>query len=224
MADQIPTIKNRIAERLSSATPRNEAPPISFGDSEGSVELKTPSERGAVVLACLVLESLREQGGSRVPGRALEQVMRKCIGTLGAKEMMDIEIEAYELLLWLGEAIDPNWQPGDNDLDPATIDPQKSQTDLVRWAIAAQVDLELDYFSAARGELTHRRITPISFEAEKYLHAYCHWRHGERVFRISRIAELRPVGGFSKKAAKKRAPVEEESDGPSPQIDLWGKA
>ena len=221
MADQIPTIKNRIAERLSGATPRNDAPAISFGESEAIVELKTPAERGAVTLACLVLESLREHGGSRVPERPLEQVMRKCIGTLGPKEMMDIEIEAYELLLWIGQAIDPEWKPVD-DLDPDDIDPHNSQEDLVRWAIAAGVDLELDYFSANRGELTHRRITPISFEAEKYIHAFCHWRHGERVFRISRIADIRPVGGLGKKTRKKKdAPP---SDEPSPQIDLWGKS
>ena len=54
----------------------------------------------------------------------------------------------------------------------------------------------MDYYSRGRGELTHRRVTPISLEAETYLHGYCHLRRDERVFRISRIADLRPVGGW----------------------------
>jgi predicted DNA-binding transcriptional regulator YafY len=41
--------------------------------------------------------------------------------------------------------------------------------------------------------LTERQVSPISLEAETYLHAYCHLRRDDRVFRISRIAELEPV-------------------------------
>jgi predicted DNA-binding transcriptional regulator YafY len=51
----------------------------------------------------------------------------------------------------------------------------------------------MEYYTHGRGELTHRRITPISLEAETYLHAYCHMRRDDRVFRISRIAELHPT-------------------------------
>ena len=32
-------------------------------------------------------------------------------------------------------------------------------------------------------------------EAETYLHAYCHVREDERVFRLSRIARAEPIGG-----------------------------
>jgi predicted DNA-binding transcriptional regulator YafY len=55
----------------------------------------------------------------------------------------------------------------------------------------------MDYYSHGRGQFTKRRITPISLEAETYLHAYCHLRREERVFRLTRIADLRPVGGWS---------------------------
>ena len=213
----IPSIKGRISERLRRAKRRDRSE-LGFGDSQADVTLRTPQERGVVALACLVLEHLAEHGGTRAPQRTLESVLRKNLATLGAKEIMDIEIEAYELLLWIGSAIDPEWKM--DTLDVSTIDPQAGHAELVQFAIASGQDLELDYYSRNRGELTHRRITPLSLEAETYIHAYCHLRRDERVFRVSRIAELRPVGGWAKvkKAAKK--PVAEAGDVDDGQMNL----
>ena len=214
---KIPTIKGRIGERLQRAKPRDRAE-LGFGDSPGEVVLRTPEERGVVALACLVLEQLAESGGTRAPQRTLQNVLRKVLGTLGPKEVMDIEIEVYEALLWIGTAIDPDWTT-DNAGDPSQIDPHAGHAELVQWAIATGQDLELDYYSRNRGELTHRRITPISIEAETYIHAYCHLRRDERVFRISRVADLKPVGGWAK--IKKR-PQKQDDDAPADtgQIDL----
>jgi hypothetical protein len=192
----IPTIRGRIAERISRAKPR-EREDLDFGESVGEVVLRSPQERGVVALALLLLENLREHGGTRAPQIATEQVLKRCLGTMGPKEVMDLEIEVYETLLWIGSAIDPDWT-NEEQVDPAEIDPTRGHTELVRWAIASGQDLELAYFSRNRGELTERRITPISLEAETYIHAYCHLRRDERIFRISRIAELEPVGGWSR--------------------------
>ncbi len=200
---QIPTIRGRIAERLQRATPRNHEleEELSFPEGPGDVLLRTTDERGVVALACLILENLREHGGTRAPGRALDTVLRKTLATFGAKEVMDIEIEAYEILLWIGRAIDPTWQAAESEgKAPAAVDESCSQVDLIHWSIASKLDLEMDYYSRGRGEFTHRRITPISLEAETYLHAYCHLRRDERVFRLTRIGELRPVGGWPKLA------------------------
>ncbi len=212
----IPTIRGRIAERISRAKPR-EREDIDFGDSVGEVLLRSPQERGTVALALLLLENLREHGGTRVPQTTTESVLKKCLATLGPKEVMDLEIEVYETLLWIGSAIDPDWK-NDEPLDPDEIDPTKGHSELVRWAIAAGQDLQLAYFSRNRGELTERRITPISLEAETYIHAFCHLRRDERIFRISRIAELEPVGGWSRlkkelataERARKKAEAEED--------------
>lgn len=210
----IPSIKGRISERLRRAKRRDRSE-LGFGESQADVVLRTPQERGVVALACLVLSELAEHGGTRAPQRTLEAVLRKNLSTLGAKEIMDLEIEAYEILLWIGSSIDPDWKM--EPLDASTIDPHAGHAELVQFAIATGQDLELDYYSRNRGELTHRRITPLSIEAETYIHAYCHLRRDERVFRISRVAELRPVGGWAKvkKAAKKDEPP--SNDG---QMDL----
>ena len=226
----IPTIRGRIAERLDRAPARNaDDEPLTFPDSPGDVLLRTAEERGVVALACLLLENLREHGGTRARNRPLDTVLRRILETFGPKEVMDIEVEAYEILLWIGGAIDDDWQPQSSQ-DPGEIDPTASQTDLVRWAVAGGVDLEMDYYSRGRGELTHRRITPISLEAETYLHAYCHLRRDERVFRVSRIGDLKPVGGWPKQKKTPKAsptpsalpstPDQKKPDQDSPQMSL----
>lgn len=210
----IPSIKGRISERLRRAKRRDRSE-LGFGETQADVTLRSPGERGVVALACLVLDHLADHGGTRAPQRTLEGVLRKNLATLGPKEIMDIEIEAYEILLWIGSAIDPDWKT--DTVDASTIDPHAGHAELVQFAIATHQDLELDYFSRNRGELTTRRITPISIEAETYIHAYCHLRRDERVFRISRVAELRPVGGWSKVKKAPRKIEEAVDDG---QIDL----
>ncbi|MFW5967441.1 MAG: WYL domain-containing protein [Persicimonas sp.] len=195
----IPSIKGRIAEKLAQASPRVEKgeDELEFPPEPAEVPLRTPEERGVVALACLILENLREHGGTRAPERPLENVLRRTLASFGPKEVMDIEVEAYEILLWLGKAIDPEWS-SDAQSQVSKVDEDSSYDELMRWAIGGNHDLEMDYYSRGRGELTHRRVTPISLEAETYLHAYCHLRRDERVFRLSRIADLRPVGGWNK--------------------------
>lgn len=207
----IPTIRGRILERLQRA-PARERDSIDFGETVGDITLRSPDERGTVALACLILENIREAGGSRASSRTLESVLKKVLATLGPKEVMDIEIEAYEMLLWIGKSIDPDWQVEEN-LDIEDINPHDGPVELIQFAIANATDLELDYYSRNRGELTHRRVTPISFEAETYLHAYCHLRRDERIFRVSRIADMKPVGGWSRiKKVRPQEPEKEEKD------------
>ena len=210
----IPTIRGRIAERLARAPARNaEDEPLTFPESPGDIMLRTAEERGLVALALLLLENLREHGGTRARGRSLDLLLRRILETFGPKEVMDIEVEAYEILLWIGGAIDDDWQPETVE-DPGKIDPTASQSDLIRWAIGGGVDLQMNYYSRGRGELTHRRVTPISLEAETYLHAYCHLRRDERVFRLSRIGELEPVGGWPKR--RRKTPPAPSNQAPRP--------
>ncbi len=198
---KIPTIKGRIAERLAREPARGtEDGPLAFPDSPGDVLLHSADERGVVALACLLLENLREHGGTRAPARPLDTILRRVLETFGPKEVMDIEVEAYEILLWIGRAIDDEWEPERLEA-PGAISPGATHAELIRWSIAGGVDLEMDYYSHGRGELTHRRVSPISLEAEVYFHAYCHLRRDERVFRLSRIGSLKPVGGWPRQRA-----------------------
>ena len=198
----IPSIRGRIAEKLAKSSPRIDDgdDELGFPDDPGEIVLSRADERGVVALACLILENLREHGGTRAPKRALENVLRKTLASFGPKEVMDIEVEAYEILAWLGRAADPQFEEAEGEeTDGTEPDPKGGHVPLIRWALQGSQDLEMNYYSAGRGALTHRRVTPISLEAETYLQAYCHLRKDERVFRLSRIGDLQPVGGWGRR-------------------------
>lgn len=67
----------------------------------------------------------------------------------------------------------------------------------VRAAIDAREQLDIDYFSYARDEMTTRRIDPERvFHAlgAWYLGAYCHQAEADRLFRVDRVRAVRPTG------------------------------
>lgn len=67
----------------------------------------------------------------------------------------------------------------------------------VRDATAHNEQLEIDYWSAGRDELTTRRVDPVVvFFAlgAWYVDAYCHRAGAERMFRVDRIRGVRPTG------------------------------
>lgn len=214
----IPPLRGRAADRLSRAEPRvtDSDEGLAFPEAVGDLLVRSADERGAVALACLVLEHVREHGGGRISKRALDGVLRRALQSFGPKEVMDIEVEAYEIFQWLGQSLDPQW-----DQAPPKVgagEQGAARLELLQWAIEAGHDLEVDYYSRGRGELTHRRIRPLRLEAETYLHAYCHLRHDERVFRLTRMAEVRPVGGWSaynRRHVPARAPAAPRTQAPS---------
>lgn len=216
----IPTIKGRISQKLKQAQSRveEEEREMEFPEDPAEISLRTPEQRGVVALACLILENLREHGGTRAPEQALEQVLQKTLSTFGPKEVMNIEIEAYEILLWIGNTIEPEWSK-QSTKKITDVTPESSTDDLIRWAIFHEEELYLEYYSHSRGELTKRRVTPISLEAETYLHGYCHLRRDERVFRISRISTIEPARGW-RDVIESEPEDETDEDVPDSQIDL----
>jgi proteasome accessory factor C len=69
--------------------------------------------------------------------------------------------------------------------------------DVLRAAVDNREQLELDYFSYSRDEMTTRRVDPERvFHAlgAWYLAAYCHRAEDERLFRVDRIRAVRRTG------------------------------
>lgn len=61
-------------------------------------------------------------------------------------------------------------------------------------AIVEHREVELDYFTASRGQTEARRVQPhelFSHRGQWYLAAFCHTRGDERLFRLDRIAQLK---------------------------------
>ncbi|MCA9562950.1 MAG: WYL domain-containing protein, partial [Myxococcales bacterium] len=134
----------------------------------------------------------------RVPTRTIRKLREKITGLVKQKDVMALEVEAYNALAWLvgvSETQNSRAQAARNSPDRVNFDPEMPAIDLIRRALAEDFDLDIEYYTQSRGELTKRRIAPIHIEAETYLHAYCYSRREERVFRISRIGDIRPVDG-----------------------------
>ncbi len=69
--------------------------------------------------------------------------------------------------------------------------------DVLRDAAREREQVEIDYYSYSRDEMTTRRIDPVRvFHAfgAWYTAAYCHRAEGERLFRVDRVRAVRPTG------------------------------
>jgi proteasome accessory factor C len=69
--------------------------------------------------------------------------------------------------------------------------------DVLRDAAREHGQVEIDYYSYARDEMTTRRIDPLRvFHAfgAWYTAAYCHRARGERLFRVDRVRAVRATG------------------------------
>jgi proteasome accessory factor C len=72
--------------------------------------------------------------------------------------------------------------------------------DQLTQAAAEGAELEIDYYSFARDEMTTRVVDPMRvFHAlgAWYLAAYCHRADAERLFRVDRVRAVRPTGAVA---------------------------
>lgn len=188
-------LKGHIAELLARAAPRGERDPLEFATRPVPMALDGVEERALVLLAVNLLEQVRGAGGARVRAQALEDIAQRAQRGLNAQEIMDVEVELYELLQWLAHALNPALVH-EPDPVPEHINRETPSVDILRWAMHHGDDVQISYYHPQRGELTQRRITPLELRAETYILAFCHLRQDERVFRISRIGEAAPASGW----------------------------
>jgi len=89
--------------------------------------------------------------------------------------------------------------------------------DVLRTAVDDREQLDLDYFSYSRDEMTTRRVDPERvFHAlgAWYLAAYCHRAEDERLFRVDRIRAVRRTGAhFEPRPAPAAARGDDGDDG-----------
>ncbi len=108
------------------------------------------------------------------PGGSLARALSKLEAVLGDHERLAIDIDEPEHL------------------------------ELVRDAAAESQSLEVDYYSASRDEMTHRRVDPYrvhNLEGHWYVDAWCHLAGGTRRFRLDRIDSARVTGDRFEQAA-----------------------
>ena len=87
-------------------------------------------------------------------------------------------------------------ESADNAVDVRLGDAPEATLDTLRRAVSAGTQVELDYYTYGRDELTTRVVDParvFSDHGNWYLHGYCHRADDERVFRIDRVRDARPT-------------------------------
>jgi proteasome accessory factor C len=88
-------------------------------------------------------------------------------------------------------------ESADSAVDVRLGDAPEATLDTLRRAVGDGTQVELDYYTYGRDELTTRLVDParvFSDHGNWYLHGYCHRAEGERVFRIDRIRDARATG------------------------------
>ena len=192
----------KLTEYLESLQPRAEVDvPFSVGDADRTVLLERPEDLQIAIVAVHALERLAGHDGVRMPLRDIRALRKRLTAAFKAHEVMTMEVEAYNALSWaagleVSEPPDTAATEHRGPDDHVAYDPNMSHLDLIQRAMAEEFDLDMTYYTQSRGQLNRRRITPLHVNAETYLHAYCHARREERVFRISRIGDIYPIDGL----------------------------
>lgn len=153
-----------------------------------STQLSSPAH---LLLAGLVYRQLSRFVGLPVtlPTAVLDELMTR----LSPATVADVRALAEEVLNRVQQAFDGYSDPPlDNPFPAAVVLPA------LQRAIADSTSITFSYWTAGRGELTHRTVDPYRIETRygvPYLVAYCHTRRAERVFRVDRIVEITAAPG-----------------------------
>jgi len=87
-------------------------------------------------------------------------------------------------------------ESADQAVDVRLGDAPEATLDTLRRAVSAGTQVELDYYTYGRDELTTRIVDParvFSDHGNWYLHGHCHRADDERVFRVDRIRDARAL-------------------------------
>lgn len=189
-------IRDRLAAKDSRPQDRVEDA-MATAPSEGVV-LRRPEEIAAAAVGLLVLRQVENHGRTRLYERAIENAIAQLTDHLDAREMMRLEVEAWEILDWLvGDDNPVTSDPKIARIEGSHVDydPNAQTIDLVREAIFQGFKLKIDYFTRNRSQMSTRVIAPLAIAADSYVRAYCYARHAQRIFRVERIHRCIPVDG-----------------------------
>ncbi len=222
-----PNLGGKIAEYLAKQPSRCIASACEISTEDGEPwtidNIKTKS---IVAMALLFTSHVTRYGLTALSEQHLIQARDSLMQTFNAKDAVNIEVEAYELLSWFAGAMNESWKTQNavvQDVPPGETS-MLTLIQIIQSAIQEHRDLFMKYYTGSRGEFSERTITPIEIAAEKYLIAFCHMRNEERVFRLSRIVQLVPIAEESEQTRLLSYPSLEDTKVPPlpelpPQLD-----
>lgn len=194
----LPRLSLPMLTRIAQHTPSRQTLDVRLladEDHVSQVAFSTTRERAVMALALATLHELQRHGSSRADPALTTQLLARFWSSMSAAERVEVEIETYDMLDFVGCALDPSL--ADATRPPSVVTPDSSHEDVARWAIAHAKDLRLDFYDRHAGALVSHHITPMSLEAGVYLRAISHTTREERVFSIKRVGVLEPLHGWT---------------------------
>ncbi|MFP3951672.1 MAG: WYL domain-containing protein [Candidatus Bathyarchaeia archaeon] len=127
----------------------------------------------------------------------VDTLIERVGGELSDEDLKRIEYEV-DALVEEAEEFDLDYEPYHDDYDflSAPSYPYSETLKLLEEAIEEGKLAEIQYYTASTGEFRIRTVEPKSIERRSgipYLNAFCYLRMDDRVFRLSRIKEIKLV-------------------------------
>lgn len=185
--------------------------------------IEDPQTKAAVAMALVLASHLAKYASTSLSKSQLNQARDSLMHEMQARDAVNIEGEAYEMLQWFAGAIDESWKKQANKSTIESISETSSEAliQIIQSAIQNHRDLEMQYYTSSRADFSERIVTPIEITAEKYLIAYCHTRKEERVFRLTRILSLAQIANESDSGPLLSYPnLEDTKTPPLPELEI----
>lgn len=201
-----PRLSMRMLTLLAEANPtRGELDPRELSDESrvSQVAFTTTRERAVVALSMYVVQALARHGASRLDEDLIASMLDRLWPSMSHAERVEVEIEAYEMLEFIGTTLQPALARATNP--PEHVSPDSSHEQVARWAIHHARDLRIEFYDRRAGQLIAHRITPMSLDASVYLRAISHTTREELVFSLKSAGVLEPVDGWTMHHEQSRA-------------------
>ena len=157
----------------------------------------------ALLKAIKILQSGEELLGVNVDKEIVVGLIEKFLKEIDAKSAKKIDKEIVSLIKEARESSQLPDYGGSDEKDGDYFDrnfgPNYAYSctlKILNQAIEDGKTVEINYFSANRGKFTKRKVKPENIERRSgtpYLNAFCYLRNDDRVFKLSRIKDIKLI-------------------------------
>ncbi len=162
----------------------------------------------ALFRAIKIMQSGEELLGIDIDKQIIHTLAERLQKEINNKSAKKIDKEINSLIKEAGEFSKlPDSGGGDNeygnnfDREFGPNYPYSGTLEILNQAIENDQKVEINYYSANQGKFTKRKVKPENIERRSgtpYLNAYCYLRNDDRVFKLSRIKDIKIVKGGKK--------------------------
>ncbi len=155
----------------------------------------------ALFKAVKIIQSGEELLGIDIDKAIVDTLAKKFLKEIDAESAKKIVKEIASLIKGAGEAnqlsdCTESDESEDYDGDFGSSYAYSDTLKILNQAIENDQIVEINYYSANQGNFTKRKVKPENIERKNgapYLNAFCYLRNDDRVFKLSRIKDIKVV-------------------------------